>query len=1102
MTDTPGKIQDFVNSARSFKGYEKGEGQEFCVLLFQAFGHKGCIEAGAKLEYRLKSPGKHTKYPDLVWRPRLLLEMKSRGEKLEEHHQQVFEYWDKLLPQPRYIVLCNFDEFWIYDSTLQIEEPINRVKLEELPTQYTALNFLFPGNNAISSDHNRDVPAERLYNENIPPSGAVQLFGREQELERLHQLLTTPAPETKGGKQQDKLMIAAIVGMGGVGKTELAIRYAWQHLQGRGVLILTKAPVAPEPCAPTAGVCWVDARDGDVGIQLVNFARSFLNLNPPEDWDLLTQLKYCWRNWQLPPQPPLNKGGRKEEWLIVIDDVTNYRQQVKPYLPPESSQFKILLTAREEFGRPIENLSLNKLQRDAALDLLKSLVGVQRIQQELEIAEQLCRQFLDYLPLGLELLGRYLERSPDLLLKAMLSLLEKKRLRHKSVLEADATMTAKLGVADAFELSWERLDEDAQFLGCLLSLFASADIPWDLVKLAYSNMILPEDGEVDLDILEEARADLVRFYLLQRTGKETYRLHQLIREFLREKREELGKVNELKQGFVDAMVIVAKQVPEPGELTRELFEMLTPMIHHLAEAATVLTDWLNDEDLCLPFLGIGRFYKSQGFYAQAEPWYEQCQAIAQTRLGLLHPQVVANLSNLADLYREQGRYREAEPLFLQALELLQSSEETAHSLKVALMNNLALLYQDQGRYREAEPLFLQALELHRGLYGDEPSLVALSLNNLGNFFHSQRRYKEAESLFLESLKLHQSLYGDEHPLTAESLNNLGSLYLSQCRDRDAEPLLLQALEVTRCSRGEENREVATRLGNLGNLYFSQGRYREAELLLLEALELDKRLLGEKHPDVAIDLHNLAKLYYEQNRYQDAEPLFLQALELSRLLGIEEHFYVLTSCANLVEIYESQGRNREAEPLLLQILELDKRLQGEDDPNLAAILSKLADIYLSQGRYSEAEPLYLQVLELSQRLLGENHVNVAASLNNLASLYNYQGRYREAQSLHLQALELRKGLQGENHPDVANSLNNLASLYYEQGRLNKAEPLFVQALEIFQQRLGLEHSHTVICQKNLTNLRDILNSATKDLPNFNQKPKKGNYKNKPKGFSKE
>jgi type II restriction/modification system DNA methylase subunit YeeA len=75
----------------------------------------------------------------------LLLEMKKRGEKLERHYRQAFEYWLRLVPQrPRYVVLCNFDEFWVYDLDSQLEDPVDKVGLEELPYRYTALNFLFP----------------------------------------------------------------------------------------------------------------------------------------------------------------------------------------------------------------------------------------------------------------------------------------------------------------------------------------------------------------------------------------------------------------------------------------------------------------------------------------------------------------------------------------------------------------------------------------------------------------------------------------------------------------------------------------------------------------------------------------------------------------------------------------------------------------------------------------------------------------------------------------------------------------------------------------------------------------------------------------------
>ncbi len=187
MTDTLSKIQRFVKYARSLEGDEKGEAQVFCDRLFQAFGHDGYKEAGARLEYRVKRKGKSTKYADLFWESRLLLEMKSEGEKLEKHYDQAFEYWLNATPKrPKYVVLCNFNEFWIYDLDLQLREPVDRLKLEELPDRYTALNFLFPENRKPQFANNQvDVTREaadkvaRVYNQMVArgeDSEAAQRF--------------------------------------------------------------------------------------------------------------------------------------------------------------------------------------------------------------------------------------------------------------------------------------------------------------------------------------------------------------------------------------------------------------------------------------------------------------------------------------------------------------------------------------------------------------------------------------------------------------------------------------------------------------------------------------------------------------------------------------------------------------------------------------------------------------------------------------------------------------------------------------------------------------------------------------------------------------
>jgi type II restriction/modification system DNA methylase subunit YeeA len=145
MDNPAARLAPFVRYVRdNLTGDEKGEAQVFCDRLFQAFGHPGIFEAGGTLEYRVHK-GKGTKFADLLWRPRLLLEMKKRGERLERHYQQALQYWMYLVPnRPEYVVLCNFDEFWVYNLNHQLDEPMDRVKLDDLPRRYTALNFLFP----------------------------------------------------------------------------------------------------------------------------------------------------------------------------------------------------------------------------------------------------------------------------------------------------------------------------------------------------------------------------------------------------------------------------------------------------------------------------------------------------------------------------------------------------------------------------------------------------------------------------------------------------------------------------------------------------------------------------------------------------------------------------------------------------------------------------------------------------------------------------------------------------------------------------------------------------------------------------------------------
>ncbi|NEQ83081.1 MAG: tetratricopeptide repeat protein [Moorea sp. SIO2I5] len=259
-----------------------------------------------------------------------------------------------------------------------------------------------------------------------------------------------------------------------------------------------------------------------------------------------------------------------------------------------------------------------------------------------------------------------------------------------------------------FKLSWNNLPPEAQQLGCLLSLFAPAPFEWSLVESCVIETEDEEEWHKEQEVLEELRDRfLLDGNLLQLTKQQTYQLHQRIRKSFQTKLAQLPEADGYKQRFCQAMVAVAKEIPETP--TRDDIAAVTPAIPHLAEAATVLTDWLRDEDLIWLFVPLGNFYEGQGTYDQAEPLYQQCLEITRSRLGENHPYVANSLNDLANVYSYQGRYDQAKPLYQQALNLLKQRLGEEHPDVATSLNNLAALYHSQGRYDLAKPLYVQAL---------------------------------------------------------------------------------------------------------------------------------------------------------------------------------------------------------------------------------------------------------------------------------------------------------------------------------------------------------------------------------------------------------
>ncbi len=410
----------------------------------------------------------------------------------------------------------------------------------------------------------------------IPYIPASNFVGREEELAVIHNTL----------QEGNSLKIHAITGIGGVGKTEIAIQYATQYSDNY-----------------SGGTCWLNARESNLSAQLLQFFQLYMDLEVPQNLSLNQQANWCWRNWQ-----PSNGLV-----LIIIDDVADF-QRISEVLPKEQ-RFRVLITTHSRnLNSSVSEILINQLLPEEAMAFLIKILGETRVKNEAEAAQKLF-DWLGYLPLGLELVGRYVADDPDLSLTEILYRLERQRLEDESLNHPQETLiTVQRGIKAAFELSWQELDTMTQDVAKLLSLFAPDVIPWELVESASKRL---NWSKADVN---NAKKQLYKRNLIQRLLEEkehSYRIHPLTREFLKIKLETSSFTDDIKRAFAATMLAVAQEISEAP--TREDINSVQNVIPHLISVAANLTDALSDEDLIWVFVGLARFYQGQGLYSLAEP---------------------------------------------------------------------------------------------------------------------------------------------------------------------------------------------------------------------------------------------------------------------------------------------------------------------------------------------------------------------------------------------------------------------------------------------------------------------------------------------------
>jgi tetratricopeptide (TPR) repeat protein len=799
--------------------------------------------------------------------------------------------------------------------------------------------------------------------------------GREEQLEAIHENIWADGSVALSQP-------IAVSGLGGIGKTQVAIEYAYRYFDEYKFIL------------------WVTADSADSIISDFVAVAKLLDLSVKDDSDQNVVISAV-----------INWLKTNDSWLLILDNADDIKV-VEQFLPTGLDGHILLTSRAQSFDTLgiISSIEIEKMLPKDATDFILKRTGKKDLNVlETRALEELIEE-LDYLPLALEQAGAYIYKIKS----SFAAYLSSYRKRGLNLLEKSRIKDAQYpkSVATTWLLNFEQVktislaSADVLYMSALLYC---DNIPFNILEKGSAELgenISSEflDNEDDPLIVNEILEPLQQFSLINLNyDDQTYDIHRLVQAVIRSKigddgqrlwaertiksvnlifpdvefptwdlcdkllphalvcRNSIKKWNfEFKEAaqlldLVGQYLVIRARYTECQDFFSHALEIVKiSLIHDEALTGTILSD-------------IGNIYVVQGKYSEAEPFFKEALEIREKLFEREHPDVASTLNDLAKLYRYQGLYSEAEPLFDESLEIRRKLLGPEHLDISAGLNELAGLYSDQGRYSEAEPLYDESLSMAKRLLGSEHPGVAACLNNLAGLYRYQGRYSEAEPLYDESLLMAKKLFGPEHPNVATTLNNLAIIYNDQGKLSESELLYNESLKIRKFVFGYEHPDVATSLNNLGALYLKQGRYSETESFFNEALELRIKLFGFVHPDVANSMNNLAMFYSKQNRYLEAEPFFKDTLDISiKIFGLE-NYHVTDRLYNLAMFYHDQRKYLQSRSVFVQLFDIMEKIGYEDNLDFIIYLQKYATVLRKMRRNREATKISNHIVKISKKM---------------------------------------------------------------------------------------------------------------------------------------
>ncbi|KAK6597410.1 NB-ARC and TPR domain protein [Botrytis cinerea] len=691
----------------------------------------------------------------------------------------------------------------------------------------------------ITTKSGSSLSEQRSYFD-VPQSRVSHFVGRKDVLNRIQTALEASHNDPS---------IVVITGVGGQGKTQIALEFIHQHMK------LYK------------GVFWIDAssqKSASRGFEriLKTIDSSAVLVGGEESKSAVKNILGDW----------------KEPWLLVFDNYDDPKSfsDLPSYFPKATSKENaIIVTSRHiSSGRLGSHLKLDGLTEEESVQLLTSrCTSVSSSEDDLNQGRDIIKK-LGYLPLAIDQAASYIsirhlplhifsdhfQRRREFILRdTPQSLWEYQK---RSLTDSQET-SEHLSVLTTWELSFNQIsgnDEERRWIGEFLvqaayfspmsiseSLFKTHDIhsgkfpgwkflfstqgSWDSFK--FQDVIV---GLVNLSIIQnmEITSDEVRFSF-----------HPLVKVFLfskayQEKADkfqdwlQLRESVERRRPCVSFAIALTASVIQETDTELLSLQKRQELLSHIDACVENRSSFLTDQQSVIEYGGV-----VEGFQ-----------------------------TTFATFYGQHDRNGDAERLFMHSLDIQISLLGTNNIATLSTMNNLAAMYLDSRRLEEACTLLRQTLEIKHTMLGPQHPRSLNTANNLANLLVLQLQFDSATEMYEKTLVGYQKLNGPVHKTVIESLNNLGEVAMKRGNFLEAEKLFQEGLKkLELLSGGGEDGLALYIKANIALVYKLQHRYQEAERCYHAIIRKRNALLGPKHSSTLQSMCELGDVYFALGQLQ-------------------------------------------------------------------------------------------------------------------------------------------------------------------------------------------------------------------------------------------